>query len=66
MFAKTLLILFITEQDDDLTEIVRRQDQAIERLIKEEGNPVCVHYKLHNHDFNIILMLYTCNSMSIQ
>ena len=57
--------LFITEQDHDLTEIVHRQDQDHERLIKEEGNPVCVQYLLHNHDFNIILMLYTCDSMSI-
>ena len=63
MFAKTLLVY--PEQDDDLTEVVQRQDQAIERLIEEEGNPVCVQYQLHNHDFNIILMLYTCNSMSI-
>ena len=52
------LYLFITEQDDDLTEIVRIQDQDLERLIKEEENPVCV--QLYNHDFNIILMLYTC------
>ena len=57
--------LFITEQEDDLTEIVRRQDQYHERLIQEEGNPVCVQYLLYNHDFNIILMLYTCNSISI-
>ena len=34
------LYLFITEQDDDLTEVVRRQDHDLERLIKEEGNPV--------------------------
>ena len=59
------LYLFITEQDDDLTEIVRRQDQYLERLIQEEGKLVCVQYELHNDDFNIILMLYTCNSMSI-
>ena len=57
------LYLFITEQDDDLTEVVHRQDQAIEILIQEEGNPVCVQYQLHNHEFNIILMLYTCNGM---
>ena len=57
--------MFITEQDDDLTEVVCRQEQAIERLF-QEGDPVCVQYKLHNHDFNIILMLYTCNSISMQ
>ena len=40
------LYLFTTEQDDDLTEAVHRQDQDLERLIKKEGNPVCVQYQL--------------------
>ena len=57
--------MFITEQDDDLSEVVCIEDKDLERLIQEEGNPVCVQYGLHNHN-NIILMLYTCNSMSIQ
>ena len=34
--------LLITEQDNDLTEIVSRLDQDHERLIQEKGNPVCV------------------------
>ena len=54
---KCLPKFFITEQDDDLTEIVCIQDQDLERLIKEEGNPVCVQYELYNHE------LYTCDSI---